>query len=264
MSVFVALLLGIIQGLTEFIPVSSSGHLVLAHELFGLEEVGLAFDVALHGGTLLALIVFFYKDLLRLGKALFVKTKDTSLAWLLLLATLPAVFAGVVLESQAESAFRSTTLVAVNLIIVACFMLGAEYYSQRREKKVPLAKTKTSQALAIGFAQALAIVPGVSRSGSTITAGLFTGFDRVSATRFAFLLGIPIIAGAFIKTALDGGLGEFQNQADVFIVGMVAAFISGLIAIKFLLKFLSNHSLAVFAYYRIGLGLLVLVLAFFR
>lgn len=260
MSVLIAAILGIIQGLTEFIPVSSSGHLVLAHEVFGLEEVGLAFDVALHGGTLLALIVYFYKDLLRLGRALFTKAEETNLAWLLVVATIPAVFAGTLLESQAETTFRSSVLVAANLIIVAFFMLGAEAYAKNRKSSTKLNQTKLSQALSIGLAQALAIVPGVSRSGATITAGLFAGLDRVSATRFAFLLGIPIIAGAFIKTMLSGGADELRDEMTIFAVGATAAFISGLFAIRFLLRYLSKHSLAVFAYYRIGLGVLVLLL----
>jgi undecaprenyl-diphosphatase len=261
-NIFVAALLGLVQGLTEFIPVSSSGHLVLAHELFDLNEVGLSFDVALHGGTLLALIVFFHKDVIRLAKSLVVKTEETRLAWFLAIATIPAVIAGVLFESQAETSFRSSILVAINLIIVAFFMLGAEKYSQTIKKKTKLEKTSLPQAIGIGFAQALAIVPGVSRSGSTITAGLFAGLDRVSATRFAFLLGIPIIAGALLKTMLSGGMSELQNETSVFAVGVVTAFVSGMFAIKFLLKYLSKHSIAVFAYYRIGLGLLVLALAF--
>ena len=262
MSILIAGLLGLVQGLTEFIPVSSSGHLVLAHELFGLNEVGLSFDVALHGGTLLALVAFFYKDIIGLTKALFAKNEETKLAWFLAVATIPAVIAGLLLESSAESAFRSSTLVAVNLIVVALFMLAAEKYSQKQKTKTMLKKTKFGQAMGIGFAQALALVPGVSRSGSTITAGLFVGLDRVSATRFAFLLGIPIITGALLKTMLSGGMSELQNEAGVFIVGVLTAFLSGMVAIRFLLKYLSKHSLAVFAYYRIGLGVVVLALAF--
>lgn len=261
MSLIIAFLLGLVQGLTEFIPVSSSGHLVLAQELFGLENLGLSFDIALHGGTLLALIVFFHKDIVRLAKSLVRKNQDTRLALFLAVATVPAVIAGVIFESQAETTFRSSLLVAFNLIAVAFFMLAAESYSQTIKKKTELQKTTLGQALFIGVAQALAIVPGISRSGSTITAGLFAGLDRVSATRFAFLLGIPIITGALLKTVIDGGFSQAQNEMSIFVVGVLSAFLSGMFAIRFLLKFLSKHSLAVFAYYRIGLGVFVILLA---
>ncbi len=258
MTIIQAIILGIVQGLTEFVPVSSSGHLVVVQELMNL-DTNLAFDVALHGGTLLALIVFFYKDIVRLGKALFVKSPDTRLAWLLGLATIPAVIAGVLLESRAETTFRSSSLVAVNLMIAGLIMFGAEWYAGQHKKRTNLQDTGWKQALAIGFAQALAIVPGISRSGSTITVGLFAGLDRVSATRFAFLLGIPIIAGALLKTLLGDGLGELQSQPGIVFAGATAAFVSGLFAIQFLIKYLSKHSLAVFAWYRIALGVLILL-----
>lgn len=258
MNLIQAILLGVVQGLTEFIPISSSGHLVILHEVLNV-DVGLAFDVALHGGTLLALVVFFHKDIVRLAKALFIKSDETKLAWLLALATIPAVVAGILLESSAESTFRSTTLVAINLMIAGLIMFAAEWYAKHQKRRAQLNDITLKQALGVGLAQALAIVPGVSRSGSTITMGLFMGIDRVAATRFAFLLGIPIIAGAFIKTMLGDGLGEFQAQPDMFVVGALAAFLSGLVAIRFLLYYLSKHSLALFAWYRIALGVLILL-----
>lgn len=261
MSIIQALIFGLVQGLTEFIPVSSSGHLVLLHDFLGADKAGLAFDVALHGGTLLALILFFYKDIIRLSKALFVKSKETRLAQFLAVATIPAVIAGVILEGPAGTTFRSPKLVAANLILIALLMLVAERHFEKIKNPTKLNDTSLKQAILVGCAQALAIVPGISRSGSTITAGLLGGMDRLAATRFAFLLGIPIISGALLKTLLDGGLTEAGSQAGVFAVGTLAAFASGLIAIKFLLKFLAKHSLAVFAYYRIGLGILVITLA---
>lgn len=261
MNVFQALVLGIAQGLTEFIPVSSSGHLVILHQAMGISPNGLTFDVALHIGTLIALIAFFYKDLLLLTRSLFVKTRQTHLAWLLAAATIPAVIAGVLLESAAESRFRSSALVSINLIVVAFIMLGAEYYAKRRPKKTKLDNVKKSQALSMGLAQAAAIVPGVSRSGATITAGIFTGMDRVSATRFSFLLGVPITLGAVAKVLIkDSAFTQINSDLHLFIIGIITAFITGLFAIKFMLNYLSKHSLAVFAYYRIILAAFVLLI----
>lgn len=257
-----AIFLGIIQGLTEFIPVSSSGHLILAETLFGIGNGSLAFDVALHGGTLMALIIYFWKDLTELVKALFVKSSQTKLAWLLIIATLPAVVVGLLLEGYAEDSFRSSLLVAFNLGLIGILMLFAEGQYTITKQHTKLEKTSRKQALTMGFAQALAVVPGVSRSGITITSGLFAGMDRVAATRFSFLLGIPIIAGAFIKAVLLGdGINQIQDQTGVFVVGISAAFLSGLFAIQFLLKYLAKHTLKIFAYYRIALAVIVIILA---
>ncbi|MCA9342911.1 undecaprenyl-diphosphatase UppP [Candidatus Saccharibacteria bacterium] len=259
-----ALILGIIQGLTEFIPVSSSGHLIIAETVFGIGNGSLAFDVALHGGTLLALMIYFWRDILDLIKALFIKSKKTKLAWLLVLATIPAVVAGLLLESYAEDAFRSSLLVSFNLATIGLFMLWAESYYKKLEHKTKLQNTSRNQALTMGLAQSAAVVPGVSRSGITITAGLFVGMDRVSATRFSFLLGIPIIFGAFLKAVVFGeGLSQIQSDKGVFVVGIVAAFLSGLFAIQFLLKYLAKHTLKVFAYYRLALATLVITIAIF-
>lgn len=262
MTVLQALILGIVQGLTEFIPVSSSGHLVLLHQALGVTENGLAFDVALHSGTLMALLIYFYKDIFELAKSVFIKSDKTRLAWLLAFATLPAVVAGLFLEGLAESKFRSSILVAINLIVVALFMLAAERYAKHYKDKTKLEATSTKQALGVGTAQALAIVPGVSRSGATITTGLFLGMDRVAATRFSFLLGVPIIFGAIVKVFLsDGVIDSVKGEAGIFAVGVIAAFASGLFAIQFMLKYLAKHTLDVFAYYRIGLGVLVILIA---
>lgn len=262
MNIFEAIIYGIVQGLTEFIPVSSSGHLVLAHSWLGGDD-SLLFDVALHAGTLLALLIYFNKDILVLTKAFFVQSSQTKLARLLGLATIPAVISGVLLESYAESIFRSPKLVATNLIVVALIMLAVERYYEKQKTHTKIESISTKQAVVAGLAQALAIVPGVSRSGSTITAGMMAGLDRVAAARFSFLLGVPIIFGALLKTLLsDNGLTEFSSQTGLFVVGIVTSFVFGLLAIKFLLGFLSNHGLAFFAYYRITLGIFVLALAY--
>jgi undecaprenyl-diphosphatase len=261
MTILQSLILGITQGLTEFIPVSSSGHLVLMHHALGVTDHGLAFDVALHAGTLIALILYFWKDLLVYLKALFKKSAHSRLAWLLVAATIPAALIGYLLESKAEDQFRSVRLVSLNLLIFGGIMLLAEYYYRRHQKHTSLDAIKSSQALSMGLAQAVAIVPGVSRSGSTITAGIFMGLDRVAATRFSFLLGIPITAGAVLKVFTEGGvLQQAQQQQSVFAIGIVTALLSGLFAIRFMLKFLANHSLNIFAYYRIALAVFVLLL----
>lgn len=260
MSIIQALILGIIQGLTEFIPVSSSGHLVLLHQAFGITENGLTFDVALHVGTLLALLIFFWKDLVKLLLSLLGKSNEPKLAWLLIMATIPAAVIGFLLEGAAESSFRSPLLVSVNLAVFGLVMLAAEKYASSRKNRTALENTTRNQALTMGFAQAAAVVPGVSRSGSTITAGLFAGMDRVAATRFSFLLGVPIIAGAAAKVLIkNSAFAEIKSDLDIFIIGILTAFVTGLLAIKFLLSYLSKHSLAVFAYYRIVLAVVVLL-----
>lgn len=262
MDILQALILGIVQGLTEFIPISSSGHLVLLHNVLGAQPNDLAFDVALHVGTLLALIIYFWSDLIQYAKALVVKSDQTRIAWLLAGATIPAVIVGVLLESAAESAFRSTKIVALNLIVFGVIMLLAERYYEKQESHTKLGRITTKQGLLVGVAQSLAIVPGVSRSGSTITAGMLLGLERVAATRFAFLLGVPIIAGAAAKVLTEQEtVRQISSNADIFIVGMLAAFLSGMFAIKFMLKFLRTNGLQAFAYYRIAFGLIVLFAA---
>jgi undecaprenyl-diphosphatase len=244
MNVIQALILGIVQGLTEFIPVSSSGHLLLVQKAMGVTTSGFTFDVAL-----------------QLVKGIFVKSEESPLAWLLIAATIPAAIIGYLFEGAAESRFRSAVLVCINLAVFGLIMLLAEKFAMRYKHKVEIKDISNRQALAMGLAQAAAIVPGVSRSGSTITAGLFLGMDRVSATRFSFLLGIPITAGAIFKVLLKhSALAEISKQQSIFIIGVVTAFITGLFAIKFMLNYLAKHSLAVFAYYRIALAAVVLAI----
>ncbi len=269
MSIIQAIILGIVQGLTEFIPVSSSGHLILVHQWLNINQssqAGFLFDMALNIGTLTALIIYFRMEILALIKAIFdKKAKEFKLAWLLVLATIPAAIAGFLLKSTAETAFRSSALVATSLIIVGAIMLLGEWYAKRIKNKIMLNGVTTKQSLAIGFSQALAVIPGVSRSGATITTGLFTGMDRVAATRFSFLLGIPIMFGAIMDTLLTkSALGSISDQKIIFIVGIITAFISGLFAIGFLLKYLARHTLSAFAYYRIVLGLSILIIISLR
>jgi undecaprenyl-diphosphatase len=268
-NILQAIILGIVQGLTEFIPVSSSGHLILFHQWLGVNQTaqaGFLFDMALNIGTLTALIIYFHKDIITLIKAVFNKSaKEFRLAWLLVLATIPAAVAGFLLKDMAESSFRSSKLVACALIVAGAIMFLAEWHAKRVKNKTQLDDVKPKQAVAIGLAQALAIIPGVSRSGATITTGLFAGMDRVAATRFSFLLGIPIMFGAILNTLLsESALSSIGSEKGVFIAGILAAFISGIFAIGFLLKYLAKHSLNVFAYYRVVLGVFILILAYIR
>ncbi len=261
MSILQAIFLGVIQGLTEFIPVSSSGHLLLTQHVLGVQKTGITFDVALHIGTLVALLLYFHQDIWKLFLGLLGKNNQKRLAWLLVFATLPAVIGGILLQSAAESTFRSPRLVSINLIIVAALMIFAERLSKSRKKRNDLESITNSQAAIMGFAQVLALAPGVSRSGSTITAGLFSGIDRIAATRFSFLLAIPITAGAILKVVLSGdGLHQFGQQTSLFVVGIITAFVTGLFAIRFMLSYLAKHDLSIFAYYRIALGLITLLL----
>jgi undecaprenyl-diphosphatase len=259
-SIIEATILGLVQGLTEFIPVSSSGHLVLLHKVMDIDG-GLLFDVALHIGTLLALMVYFWRDLVQLTLGILGRNEHSTTARLIALATIPAVITGVMLQDIVEHRFRSIVLVSINLILVALLMLWAESRAQKMKKLTPLRNISLKQALIMGIAQATAVIPGVSRSGSTITAGLFAGIDRVAATRFSFLLAIPITFGAILKVVATGdAIMTLNGEKTVFFVGIASAFLSGLFAIRFLLQYLSKHSLRIFAYYRIGLGILMLSL----
>lgn len=258
MQIIQALVLGITQGLTEFIPVSSSGHLILVGHLLGFKYSGLAFDVSLDIGTLAALLIFFRRDIRDLAVGLLRRTEHSRLSWLMVLATVPGVLAGVSLQHLAETTFRSSQLVAANLIIVAFVMLAADRLGRRT---LGLADVTVGRALGIGLAQALALVPGVSRSGITISAGLLAGLDRIAATRFSFLLSAPIIAGATAKVMLEpANLKQFTADWTIYAAGIIAAFISGYFAIRFLLNYLNNHGISAFAYYRILVGVIILAI----
>lgn len=260
MGLLEAILLGLVQGLTEFVPVSSSGHLLLMHHLLGVQAQALSFDVALHIGTLAALLIMFHRDVVVLVRGLVTKGPQARLAKVIALATIPAILAGLFLQDLAESTFRSPLLVAVTLSLAGLLMLVAERYAHHRQQQSDVQKTSMQQGAIIGLAQAVALVPGVSRSGSTITAGLFAGLDRVAATRFSFLLSIPITAGAILKVLADGSVGAADMDPVIFIAGITTAFVSGLVAIRFLLRFVARHSLKLFAYYRLILAAAIVFL----
>lgn len=256
MSILEAIVLGLVQGLTEFIPVSSSGHLIIAHELFGTTDSTLVFDVALHIGTLLALVIFFWKDILGLIKNVFSKNSQGMLSRIIIVGTIPAALIGYLFSDWIDDNLRKPITVVITMIIMGLLMLAVEKYSA---KKRTVSSVTMQDGAKIGFAQAVALIPGVSRSGATITAGMVQGLKRADAAKFSFLMAIPITVGAIVGSLLGAEPGELGGQSAIFAVGILMALISGLFAIRFLLKFLSNNSLSVFAYYRIALALIVFV-----
>jgi len=266
-----AAILGSVQGITEFLPVSSTGHLILFEELLNVDQdqYGLPFDAALHLGTLVSVLLFFGMRWVRLAQGGLRVLRERSLAddegrlaWLLVIGTIPAAVIGLALEGFAEDAFRSTILVASMLIAFSAVFILAEAVGKRQRKMTDLDWKDT---VFVGLAQALALVPGVSRSGATISAGLFRDVERREAASFAFLLSAPIIAGAGLKQFVDvlrdladGRLGG--EDAAFFAVGFLFATIVGYASIRFMLQFLSSHRLHAFAVYRVGVGLLVLAM----
>jgi undecaprenyl-diphosphatase len=264
-----AALLGIVQGLTEFLPVSSTGHLILVPALFGWRGSvvdSLQFDVALHLGTLIALLAVFWRDWLSLAGAAVGSLRHRSVAdpqarlgWLIVLATIPGVAAGLLLESEVETTFRSPLVVGMAMVVVALILAFLDRVGSQTRDELSLG---AGGALAVGVGQALALIPGVSRSGSTIATGLGLGLTRASAARFSFLLSTPIIAGALAKEALDVGRGGLSSaELPVFVVGIIAAGLAGYACIRFLLAYLRTHSLMPFVIYRLVVGRMVIFLA---
>ncbi len=251
-----ALILGIVQGITEFLPISSSGHLVLVETWLGLDVASLKdFDVVVHVGTLLAILSYFWKDL-----------QNRSFWPYLIVGTIPAVFVGLLLEDPIDSFFRSATRVGLVMCILGLIFLIPEgtfrrgKKSHQQESKQP-AKLTFGKALLIGTAQAVAIIPGVSRSGSTIFAGTALGLDRSEAARFSFLLGSIAIFGAGLLTSIDlsSTWSETSHNLTPLIVGFVSSFASGYIAVKWLMHYLKKHSLQVFGIYLLLLGSITLL-----
>jgi undecaprenyl-diphosphatase len=258
MQLIDAIILGLTQGLTEFIPVSSSGHLILVGHFLNFQYSGLAFDTALDIGTLAALYLFFAKDIYELAHDFLFGGPHRRLAWYLIIGTIPAVIAGVLVEHAAETVFRDARLVALNLIWVGVLMYVVDRYF-RRDRDID--HVTAPRALAVGAAQALALVPGTSRSGITITAGRAMGLNRVAATRFSFLLSAPVITGATLKVlASHDTLHQMAQVPGLYIAGILTAFVSGYFAIKFLIRYLSRHGLGVFALYRIAVGVIILAI----
>jgi undecaprenyl-diphosphatase len=245
-----AIILGIVQGVTEFLPVSSTAHLILFPWFFNWsgEVDTLTFDVALHAGTLLALILCFWRDWIELI------TKKQRLFGLIVLASIPAGAAGFFLNEIVENDLREPLIISLMLIAVGFLMLIAE----KANKYKNIEKTGLKDAIVIGIAQAIAIIPGVSRSGITISAGLFRGFEREASARFSFLLSTPLIAGATILHIKEASTSQVNYDFKVFSIGIITSCITGFIAIKFLLNFLKKYPLNIFVYYRFMLSAVII------
>ena len=285
-TILQAIILGIVQGVTEFIPISSSAHLIIVPWLFGWTDpalTSLPFDVSLHLGTLAAVVIFFWADWVRLvkaGVASVVERKiggdpDRLMAWLVLLGTIPGAVVGVLAESRIEALFHQPGVpiargAVIVMAVIIAVMGGLLLLAERMAKHVKDFKQITlKDALIIGFAQALAIFPGVSRSGSTITAGLALGLKRESAAKFSFLLSAPIIAGAGLKSLVEiySGIKHgaiASGDLVLFPIGVLVAGISGYFCIRFLLNYLQKRPVDVFVYYRWALALVVVVVALLR
>ena len=266
MTVFQALVLGILQGLAEFLPISSSAHLALAPWLFHWPDPGLAFDVALHFGTLIAVLWYFRAEWLALLGALWrtivqrgARTVEERRALFLIVATIPGAIAGLALERQAEGAFRDVRLIAVALICLGVLLWWVDR-AVRCDRRLDAMRWR--DAILIGLAQMFAIIPGVSRSGSTITAGRALGLSREGAAIFSFLMSMPIIAAAAALKLPHLLMSE--GVTTPFVVGVLASAISGWLAITVLLRLVARYGYGSFAVYRLVLGILVLYVAFTR
>ena len=273
-TVLQALIMGIVQGLTEFLPVSSSGHLILVPYLFGWDDpfiTSLAFSVMLHIGTLVALLAYFKGDWLRLIPAGLATIRDRSfredpdrkLAWALVAATIPAAIVGFLFSDFFETQIRQPGLVAVTMVVGGLILWIADRFSAQSRT---VDDVTLPVATGIGIAQALALIPGISRSGISISAGRFAGLDRAAAARFAFLMATPITAGAIVFEARKLLTGEAGVEVALvpLLVGLVASLISGFAAIHFMLRYLRTRSLQVFVWYRFALVAIVLVVLLMR
>jgi len=266
MNYLFSIVYGVVQGVTEFLPVSSTGHLVVLHAIWSLPVADdLGFDAILHLGTFAALLIFFWRDIVKYIKAIVVGlTKreargiEWRIGWLLILGTIPAVFLGLIFETYIDTALRSLWVIVIALAIGAGFFFWLEKIS-RQSKDIEHVTARS--ALAIGVAQAIALIPGVSRSGSTIITGLAFGLKREAAARFAFLLAIPITLGAGAKKTMDvvqtHGFGQHWL---VYALGVAASAISGYLCIRYFLRYLNNRSLRPFGWYRLALSILLAIL----
>lgn len=268
MNIFHSFVLGMVQGLGEFLPISSSAHLIIAPWLFKWPDPGLGFDVALHWGTLLAVLAYFWQDVLLIIKgfwhSLFKSTRDLreniyqKLAWLLIIASVPGAIIGKLLEAKAETVFRNPILIAVTLSSFAVVILLVDKLGKKEKN---LDRITWPDSLWVGISQALAIIPGVSRSGSTMGAGLLLGFKRADAARFSFLMSIPIIFGAGLVKLKDFHAGVTSAELAV---GFISSAIFGFLSIKYLLRYLSKHDFKIFVWYRLALAALILAVYFAR
>lgn len=275
MDITQAIIIGIVQGLTEFLPISSSAHLVYTPYLLGTES-SLAFDTLLHIGTLIAVVVYFWKDLMEMIKAFFSSLMDLThgqfrnglreeqfkkLSWMVIIGSIPAGLAGILFKDFFEGLFSNLIAVAIFLIITGFLLYLSEKVSRKVSHKTSLKKMSLKSSIIIGIAQACSIAPGISRSGATISTGLFLGLEREFAARFSFLLSIPAILGAALIQIKDIS-SIFDFTTGVAVAGFTAAIITSYLAIKIVLKLISERDLLIFAYYCWAVGFLTLILSY--
>ena len=270
MELMQAAILGLVQGLSEFLPISSSGHLIIVPYLLHWDEFqnNLLFDIGLHLGTTVALLIFFWKDWWRIGTAFLnqilsterrlLKDKDSKMFLILVIGSLPAAFFGIAFQEFVEKSVRQPLVVGVMLVVFA-FIL--RYASKIGKGTRSLDQTRFRDSLVVGLWQALSLIPGVSRSGSTITGALLLGFDKETAVRFSFLLSTPAIVGVGIIKLKDLVQMGLSDQAGVFLVGFLVSAVSGYLVIKFLLNYIKTHSFDVFVKYRIIVGAVIIILS---
>lgn len=271
MDILRAIVLGIVQGLSEFLPISSSGHLILVPALFKWPDQGLSFDVGLHVGTLVALLAYFARDWVRMfssglrdlgshGLRMRSYRRESQLLWLLALGSVPAAVVGLLFNSWLEENVRQPWLIAITLAAVGTAMLLADRLGRKTRGLDSIGRR---DAIVIGLAQACALVPGVSRSGATMTVGLFMNLDRDSAARFAFLLGTPAFVGAALLKSKDF-VGESSRELGELLIGAGVSAVVGFAAISFLMRYLRTRSLLPFVLYRYGVAVLTLIIAAVR
>jgi undecaprenyl-diphosphatase len=255
-SIFDSIILGFVQGMTEFLPISSSGHLIIVRDFLGIsQEGGLAFDAVLQLATACAVLVYFRKDIFDLIVNILTGFKDRSknkLTLYLIIGTIPALIFGLLLEDKMETIFRNVELVAYTLVIGAGIMFLGDVFFKRKKKEK---KLSIFSSVCIGLFQSLALIPGMSRSGMTISGGYFMGLSKEEAVKFSFLLSIPIICGSGLLKSIEIVQNTTNNSSGVTLIGgFVSAFIFGWIAIDFLLKFLKTNTFTVFVIYRVLLA----------
>jgi undecaprenyl-diphosphatase len=267
MPLYQAVVLAIVQGLTEFLPISSTAHLALFPWLLHWEDPGLTFDVALHAGTLLAVLAYFWREWLEMVMAAAGLSraghpqveKSRRLFWLLVIGTIPGGIAGFLFEKAAETRLRNPLVIATAMIVIALFMWAGDRMENQHGS---LGEVSLADSIAVGVSQALAVVPGVSRSGITMTAGLFRRMKRETAARFSFLLSTPLIAGAALKKGLEIRHEGLPHPMRVpFLVGILVSALVGYVVIGWLIRYLQHRTFRVFVIYRLVAGVAVLILA---
>ena len=271
MKIIQVIILGIIQGIAEFLPISSSAHLIIFRDIFGIGEFitgefEMSFDIALHFGTLLAILVYFFKDFFKMIKDGFtkgVKTTDGKILWYIVVATIPAAIFGVLFEDKIDELVRSNYVLICGCLALMGIII---YLCDKKTKQTKTFKEmKLKDAIIIGFSQVCALIPGFSRSGTTIAAARCLKMKREDAAKFSFYLSAPVVAGAVAIKVLKGEmLSLITFNPTIFIIGVLISFISGLLCIKFLLKYIKSHDYNIFMWYRLGIALLSLIVLLFK